>query len=100
MYWEKLLLNNKEFVFLINWEILMKKFVNSYSENSWKHVVSSILDHWSKCPRKICPVCQPIKMAIQGQEGSGIPDYLNLSAYAQTNNAQASLANKIELVKW
>ena len=38
-------------------------------------------------------------MAIQGQEGSGIPDYLNLSAYAQTINAQASLANKIELVK-
>ena len=38
-------------------------------------------------------------MAIQGKEGSGIPDYLNLSAYAQTINAQASLANKIELVK-
>jgi hypothetical protein len=57
-----------------------------------------MLDHWSKCPRKICPVCQPIKMAIQGQEGSGIPDYLNLSAHAQTINAQASLANKIEFV--
>ena len=52
-----------------------------------------------KCLRKICPVCQPIKMAIQGKEGSGIPDHLNLSAHAQTINAQASLANKIELVK-
>ena len=45
-----------------------------------------ILDHWSKCPRKICPVCQPIKMAIQGQEGSRIPDYLNLSAHPQPIN--------------
>ena len=38
---------NKEFVFFFKWEILMKKLVDSYSENSWKHVVSSIID--SKC---------------------------------------------------
>ena len=28
---------------LFNWETLVKKHVDSYSENSWKHVVSSIL---------------------------------------------------------
>ena len=36
-------LTNKEFVFFFNWEILVKKFVDSYSENSWKHVVNSII---------------------------------------------------------
>ena len=38
-------LTNKEFVFFFNWEILVKKLVDLYSVNSWKHVVSSILDH-------------------------------------------------------
>ena len=33
-----------EFVFFFNWEILVEKFVDSYLENSWKHVVSSILE--------------------------------------------------------
>ena len=28
----------------LNWEIWVKKFVNSYSENSWKHVVSLITE--------------------------------------------------------
>ena len=35
-------LTHKEFVFIFNWKILEKKFVDLYSENSWKHVVSSI----------------------------------------------------------
>ena len=35
-------LTHKEFVFIFNWKILVKKFVDLYSENSWKHVVSSI----------------------------------------------------------
>ena len=37
-------LTNKEFVFFFNWEILGEKFVDSYLENSWKHVLSSIID--------------------------------------------------------
>ena len=37
-------LTNKKFVFVFNWEILVKKFVDSYLENSWKHVVNSIKD--------------------------------------------------------
>ena len=36
-------LTNEEFVFYFNWEILVKKFVVSYLENSWKNVVSSII---------------------------------------------------------
>mgnify|MGYP007045155870 CR=1 FL=1 len=32
-----------QFVFFFNWEILVKKFIDSYFENSWKHVVNSIL---------------------------------------------------------
>ena len=36
-------LTNKEFVFFFYWEILVTKFVDLYSENSWKHVVSSII---------------------------------------------------------
>ena len=35
-------LTNKEFVFFFYWKILVKKFVDLDSENSWKHVVSSI----------------------------------------------------------
>ena len=35
-------LTNKEFVFFFNLKILVKIFVNLCSENSWKHVVSSI----------------------------------------------------------
>ena len=34
-------LTDKEFAFFFNWETLVKKFVDSYSENSWKHVVNS-----------------------------------------------------------
>ena len=34
----------KEFVSFFNWELWVKKFVDSYTENSWKHVVSSIID--------------------------------------------------------
>ena len=42
--WEKMpFLTNKEFVFFFYWEILVTKFVDLYSENSWKHVVSSII---------------------------------------------------------
>ena len=37
-------LTNKEFVFLFNWEIWMKKFVDSFLDNSWKHVVNSFKD--------------------------------------------------------
>ena len=37
-------LTNKEFVFFFNWEILVKKYVDSYLESSWKHVVNSIID--------------------------------------------------------
>ena len=37
-------LTNKEFVFLFNQEIWMKKFVDSCLDNSWKHVVNSIKD--------------------------------------------------------
>ena len=35
-----------------NWEIWVKKFVDSHSENSWKHVVISIIDEssWSSFP--------------------------------------------------
>ena len=36
-------LSNREFVIFFKWEILLKKFVDLYLENSWKHVVSSIL---------------------------------------------------------
>ena len=36
-------LTNRNFLFFSNWEILVKKFVVSYSKNSWKHVVSSII---------------------------------------------------------
>ena len=36
-------LTNRKFLFFSNWEILVKKFVVSYSKNSWKHVVSSII---------------------------------------------------------
>ena len=35
-------LTHKEFVFIFYWKILLKKFVDLFSENSWKHVVSSI----------------------------------------------------------
>ena len=34
---------NNEFVFFFNWEILVKKFVDLYSKNLWKHVVNSLL---------------------------------------------------------
>ena len=34
---------HKEFVFFFNWEILVAKFVDSYLENSWKHVMNSII---------------------------------------------------------
>ena len=34
--------SNKKFIFFFNWEILVKKIIDYYSENSWKHVVSSI----------------------------------------------------------
>ena len=37
-----LFLTNKKFVFFFNWEILVKKFLDSHSGNSEKHVVSSI----------------------------------------------------------
>ena len=37
-------MTNKKLVFFFNWEILVKKFVDSYSENSWKHVVNSLSD--------------------------------------------------------
>ena len=40
-----------EFVFFFNWEILVKKFVDFYSENPWKHVVSSIVVTLSKAAR-------------------------------------------------
>ena len=36
-------MTNKEFVFFFNWEILIKKCVDSDFENSWKHVVNSII---------------------------------------------------------
>ena len=40
--WEKMpFLTDKEFVFFFNWEIFVK-FVDSYPENSWKHVMNSI----------------------------------------------------------
>ena len=32
----------RNFFFFFNWEILVKKFVDSYLESSWKHVVNSI----------------------------------------------------------
>ena len=52
--WEKMsFLPNKEFVVVFfNWEIWVKKFVDSHSENSWKHVVISIIDEssWSSFP--------------------------------------------------
>ena len=35
-------LTDKDFFF--NWEILVRKFVVSYSENSWKHVMNSLPD--------------------------------------------------------
>ena len=35
-------LTNNEFVFFFCWKILEKKIVDLDSENSWKHVVSSI----------------------------------------------------------
>ena len=42
--WAKIpFLTNNEFVFFFNWEILVKKIVDLYSKNSWKHVVSSLL---------------------------------------------------------
>ena len=41
-------LTNKEFVPFFNWEILVTKFVDSYSENSWNHAVSSLIDNEKK----------------------------------------------------
>ena len=38
---KKYLLGNNNFVF---WELLLKKFVDSYSRNSWKHVMNSLKD--------------------------------------------------------
>ena len=43
-------LTNKTFVFFFNWEILVKKLVDSYLENSWKHVVNSIIDVFLRSP--------------------------------------------------
>ena len=40
--WEKM--TNKKYFFFFNGDILVKKPLDSYLENSWKHVVSSILD--------------------------------------------------------
>ena len=39
---------NKKIVFFFNWEMLVKEFVDSYLKNSWKHVVSSIIDKKNK----------------------------------------------------
>ena len=42
--WAKIpFLTNNEFVFFFNWEILVKKIVDLYLKNSWKHLVSSLL---------------------------------------------------------
>ena len=43
-------LTNKTFVFFFNWDILVKKLVDSYLENSWKHVVNSITDVFLRSP--------------------------------------------------
>ena len=39
---KKHFLINKEFVFFFNWKVLVRKFVESYSKNSWKHVMNSL----------------------------------------------------------
>ena len=50
---KSLFLPYKNFLFLFNWEICVKKFMDSHSENSWKHVVILIIDEssWSSFPR-------------------------------------------------
>ena len=44
-----LFLNNKKIIFFFNWEILVKNSSISYSENSWNHVVNSIIVTCDKC---------------------------------------------------
>ena len=39
-------LTNKKFLFFFNWEILLKYFLDSYSENSWKHVMSPSINYF------------------------------------------------------
>ena len=41
---KKPLVANKKFVFVFNWKLLLKKFVDSYSKNSWKHVMNLLID--------------------------------------------------------
>ena len=36
-------LTNKVFIFFFNWEVVVKKCIDSYSKNSWKLVVNSLL---------------------------------------------------------
>ena len=48
--WEKCLYWPILFVCFFNWEILVKKLVDSYLENSWKHVVNSITDVFLRSP--------------------------------------------------
>ena len=43
--WEKCreYLSSKKFPFFSNWEILVKNFVDLYSQNLWKHIMNSII---------------------------------------------------------
>ena len=61
----------KKFLFFFNWEILLKYFLDSYSENSWKHVVSSIIGEEKEL------LCPDGFMFEENQQGCDYPSKVN-----------------------